>query len=120
MTTGAPIRISFARPTAVILSEVGRAFGRTLGARKVTKKIERKVSALRSGGAVENSPGWSPRERTGTLGMRALNRLRPVGSVEFQALIFERAEIAKQAKSNGDPRFYPLFPVPCSLFPIVF
>ena len=97
MTTGAPIRISFARPTAVILSEVGRAFGRTLGARKVTKKIERKVSALRSGGAFENSPGWSPRERgphgqvfvrgvgerTGTLGMRALSRLRPVGPAEF-------------------------------------
>ena len=40
---------------------------------------------LRSGGAVENSPGWSPRERTGTLGTRGRTRLRPGGPAEIPA-----------------------------------
>ncbi len=31
-----------------------------------------------------------------TLGKHAPNRLRPVGAVEFQATIFERAEIARK------------------------
>src|SRR5208283_255162 len=40
------------------------------------------ASLVRSGGTVESSPGWSPRERTRTLGTRARNRLRPVGPAE--------------------------------------